>query len=255
RALEADQLARYHLARAIQRRRLLVGGLQAAAGLVALGYGWRWLIRASGSDQTPSAPAWPDGTPKPQPLPASAPPQGGGAAGRFRIYNVAPKLPVWDPAGWRLAVDGLVDKPLRLTWTELLKIPRTVLVRDFHCVTGWSVYHVTWEGVLLDDLLDYVGVQAGATHVKFHAYDNEYTDALSLGQARLPDVMVALLKDGQPLTQEEGQPLRLLVPQMFGYKSVKWLTRIELIDSAHIGFWERLGYSNDAWLRRDHPRV
>lgn len=121
-------------------------------------------------------------------------------------------------------------------------------MRDFHCVSGWSVYNVTWEGIPLAALLDQVGVASQATHVKFYSYDGVYTDALTLDQARLDDTFLTVFKDGKPLSQPEGAPIRLIMPRMFAYKSVKWLTRIELIDHAHVGFWERLGYAEDAWI-------
>src|SRR5215208_6208202 len=70
----------------------------------------------------------------------------------WRIYTVAATMPTFDRAQWRLDVDGLVDRPLRLTYDDLRGLPRTVEVRDFHCVTGWSVEDVRWTGVRLSDL-------------------------------------------------------------------------------------------------------
>ncbi len=76
-----------------------------------------------------------------------------------------------------------------------------------------------------------------------------YTDSLTLKQAGLDDVMVALLHDGKPIPSELGGPVRLIIPQMYAYKSVKWLIRIELIEETHIGYWEKRGYDNDAWIQ------
>lgn len=247
---QANPIAAYRLARAIQRRRLLTslitqGGLALAGMTVA---GW-WLKRQIAVRPTLaglSAP--PPAYALPTPDPRSDPPIGGGARGRFRIYNVAPQMPVFDPYTWRLEVSGLVRRPLSLAWEEVLELPRDVWVRDFHCVSGWSVYRVTWEGIRLASLLEQVGVLPTATHVKFVSYDGVYTDALTLAQALLDDTILALLKDGKPLSGPEGAPVRLVMPRMFAYKSVKWLTRIELIDEPHVGFWERLGYDEDAWI-------
>jgi sulfoxide reductase catalytic subunit YedY len=76
-----------------------------------------------------------------------------------------------------------------------------------------------------------------------------YTDTLGLEQvAGLDDVMVAVLMDGQPIPQKLGGPVRLVVPKMYAYKSVKWLQAIELINKEHIGYWELRGYDNDAWV-------
>ncbi|MDI4650213.1 molybdopterin-dependent oxidoreductase [Cohnella hashimotonis] len=186
--------------------------------------------------------------PAPQPLPDSANVIGGGAKGSFRLYTVTP-LPHFDSDTWRFTIDGLVDKPATWTWEQFLAIKRKVQVSDFHCVTGWSVYGNTWEGIPLAKLLEAAGVQASAQYVKFYSGDGEYTDALSLEQARMKDVLVAVLHDGKPIHRDYGGPVRLIVPGMYAYKSVKWLDRIELIDRPHIGYWEERGYDNDAWVK------
>ena len=260
-----NPVALYHKNRARERRREL---LSAAGGLLALGgvasLAW-WLKGPGGGYTALGMRATVTYDPLPEPGPLSSPPVGGGARGRFRIYNVARAPFFFNQDTWRLEVKGLVERPIALTWPEVEKLPRQVWVRDFHCVSGWSVYNVTWEGIPLAHLLDLAGVKPQATHVKFTSYDGVYTDALTLDQAYLNDTFVAVLKDGKPLTHDEGGPVRLIAARMFAYKSVKWLTGIELIDSEHIGFWERLGYDTDAWIPGapkagdlpplgDHPR-
>ncbi|WP_274654350.1 molybdopterin-dependent oxidoreductase [Paenibacillus humicola] len=187
-------------------------------------------------------------TPLPQPLPASAPPIGGGSTGTFRIYTVTP-IPKYNDTNWSFAIDGLVDNKMSWNWEQFVKLKRTVQVSDFHCVTGWSVYKNTWEGIPLKTLLQQAGVQSGATTVKFYSGDGVYTDALTLDQVnQMGDVMVAMLHDGKLIPSDLGGPVRLIVPKMYGYKSVKWLNRIELINEDHIGYWEERGYSVDAWV-------
>lgn len=186
-----------------------------------------------------------------KPVPVSDPPKGGGGKGRFRVYSVVEPLPSFDARTWQFTVTGLVEKPLTFTWEEFLALPRTVQVSNFHCVTGWSVYHVTWEGVTLSHLLEMAGVKAGATHVKLYSGDGVYTDAVPLDVARMPDVMAPYIMDGSPLPTALGGPVRLIIPQMYAYKSVKWLQGIELIPENHEGYWEVRGYPNDAWLRKE----
>lgn len=186
-------------------------------------------------------------TPAPAPLPQSSPPIGGGAQGNYRVYTVT-QIPAFSNENWTFAIDGLVDRRLSWNWAEFVKLPRTVQVSDFHCVTGWSVYRNTWEGLKLKDLLKQAGVSAAAKNVKFYSGDGVYTDSLTLDQANMDDVMVAVLLDGKPIPSDLGGPVRLIVPKMYGYKSVKWLNRIELIEDDHIGYWEQRGYSNDAWV-------
>nr|WP_144266580.1 molybdopterin-dependent oxidoreductase [Paenibacillus curdlanolyticus] len=187
--------------------------------------------------------------PAPIPLAASAPPTGGGAVGHFRVYTVTP-IPSFDNHNWSFTIDGLVDRKLSWNWEQFVKLKREVQVSDFHCVTGWSVYNNTWEGIPLKALLAEAGVQAAARTIKFYSGDGVYTDALTLEQAmvQMDDVIVAVLHDGKPIPSDLGGPVRLIVPAMYAYKSVKWLNRIELIADGHIGYWEQRGYDNDAWV-------
>jgi DMSO/TMAO reductase YedYZ molybdopterin-dependent catalytic subunit len=124
-----------------------------------------------------------------------------------------------------------------------------VVKRDFQCVTGWRVHDVEWRGVLLRDVLDRAQVQPSATHVKFISFDGEYTETLTLEQARRDDVLVAHTLENETLSSDHGGPVRLYVAPMYGYKSLKWLDRIEVTD--HLpdggGYWEHKGYDIDAW--------
>jgi DMSO/TMAO reductase YedYZ molybdopterin-dependent catalytic subunit len=121
-------------------------------------------------------------------------------------------------------------------------------------VTGWRVPSVHWSGVLLSDLLDEVGVKTTAKALTFTSFDGEYTDSLTLDQARRPDVLVATTMLGKPVTRDHGGPVRLYVAPMYGYKSVKWLGGITLVDAVEPGFWERNGYDIDAWVGRSNGR-
>ncbi|HTN81894.1 MAG TPA: molybdopterin-dependent oxidoreductase [Acidimicrobiales bacterium] len=175
-------------------------------------------------------------------------------AGRFRIYSVTGALPSETEAEYRLTVDGLVDTPATLTLPELRALPQTNLVRDFQCVTGWRVPGVPWQGVALSVLLDKVGVQPTASYLRLYSFDGEYTESLSLDQARRPDVIVAHTMQGQTVTREHGGPVRLYVAPMYGYKSLKWLQRIEVTDELDPGYWEQYGYDIDGWVGKSNGR-
>ncbi len=230
---------------------------------ITLGAAWRWLLPAGDRPPGNTAGDKPAGKlasfkdcnrldPPPAPAPQSAPPAGGGYQGQFHDYTVAP-IPCADNTSWRFSVGGLVDKPRVYRWEEFVALPRRVQVSDFHCVEGWSVKRITYEGISLAWLLDAAGVQPAARFVKFYSGDGVYTDALSLEQARLDDVMVALLIDGRPFPSDLGGPARLVIPRMHAYKAVKWLVAIELTDQPHKGYWEQRGYAVDAWV--DKPGV
>jgi len=174
--------------------------------------------------------------------------------GRFRIYTVTGSLPSRSHADYRLRVGGLVDQPFELTYDELVAMPATTLHRDFQCVTGWRVPNVEWKGVALGALLDRAGVQADATALRFHSFDGAYTESLTLAQARRPDVIVAYQLEGSDLSDEHGGPVRLYVAPMYGYKSCKWLDRIELTKHVEEGFWEVRGYDVDGWVGHSNGR-
>ncbi|HWR44140.1 molybdopterin-dependent oxidoreductase [Sporomusa sp.] len=186
--------------------------------------------------------------PLPVPSLGSVPPIGGGYKGNFEVFTVT-QIPCATSAGWQFRVFGLVDNPLTLTWTKFLDIPRQVQVSDFYCITGWTVTHCTFEGIPLSRLLTLAGLQPNAKYVKFYSSDGVYTSALSLEQALMKDVMVAVLIDGEAIPSDLGGPARLIIPQMYAYKGVKWLNAIELIQEPHIGYWESRGYANDAWVK------
>ncbi|HEX8802975.1 MAG TPA: molybdopterin-dependent oxidoreductase [Acidimicrobiales bacterium] len=174
--------------------------------------------------------------------------------GRFRIYSVVGHLPGRSTGEYRLTVDGLVDRPLELSYDDLLERPQTDLTRDFQCVTGWRVPDVPWRGVTLAALLDEAGVQAGATHVRIYSFDGVYTESLTLEQARRDDVIAAHRMMGGPVSREHGGPVRLYVAPMYGYKSLKWLERIEVVNTLVPGYWEELGYDVDAWVGGSNGR-
>ncbi len=175
--------------------------------------------------------------------------------GRFRIYSVTGSSPKRTTEEYRLRVDGLVERPADLSWQQLRRdLPQTRMTKDFQCVTGWRVEDVEWAGVLVRDLLDRSGVKPGATHLRFWSFDGTYTESLTLDQARRPDVLVAHEMLGQPVTRDHGGPVRLYVAPMYGYKSLKWLDRIEVVDHLTPGYWEDMGYDVDAWIGRSNGR-
>jgi len=167
---------------------------------------------------------------------------------RLRINTVEPRWSI-DLGAWRLRVDGLVARPLVFDYAALRRLPATRVVADFYCVEGWSVRDLEWVGVKLSTVLDLAEPLPEGRWVNFFTFPGVYRESLSLEQARMDDVILAYQLNGQPLPPENGWPLRLLVPQMYGYKSAKWLDRIEVIDRRQLGYWERRGWPPDPWIR------
>jgi DMSO/TMAO reductase YedYZ molybdopterin-dependent catalytic subunit len=172
----------------------------------------------------------------------------------WRYYTVTDSFPYRPPESYRLQVTGNVAHELALTTSDLRSRRRTALRADFQCVTGWRVRDVHWEGVRLADLLDEASPDVDQTAVQFVSYDGTYTESLTMAQARRPDVLVADTLDGQPIGRAHGGPVRLLVAPMYGYKSCKWLAEIRVTSRVVPGYWERLGYDQDAWVGRSNGR-
>ena len=172
--------------------------------------------------------------------------------GGWRIYTISGHMPVFDPAAWRLRIGGLVEQPTELTYDELRLLPRVDQVSNFHCVTGWSVKNVHWGGVRIADVLDRARPLGTGHALRFVSMEVPYVDYLTVSQASLHDVMLAYEMDGRPLPREHGAPVRLVIPEMYGYKNVKWLQGIDVVPHVEQGYWENLGYDRDAWVGRSN---
>jgi DMSO/TMAO reductase YedYZ molybdopterin-dependent catalytic subunit len=170
------------------------------------------------------------------------------AGGGFRFYSVVDSVRPRTPADYTLSVSGLVKAPRTFTFADLQALAQTRMTAEFHCVTGWTVPGVQWQGVVLADLLDRVGLDPAAKALRFRSFDGAYTESLTLAQARRRDVLVATGMLGGPIGHDHGGPVRLYVAPMYGYKSIKWLSGIEAVDRVVPGYWEVRGYDVDAWI-------
>lgn len=174
------------------------------------------------------------------------------SGGGWRIYNVAPPMPTFRPASYSLRIDGLVEHPTTLSWSQVAAMPGTEQISDFHCVTGWTVPRVHWEGIRPATITALVAPMPSARYVTFFSLEEPYVDQISLEQFRVKDVLVARHMDGHPLERIHGAPLRVVIPQMYGYKGVKWLSRIRFDAEAGLGYWEQRGYDVNAWVGRSN---
>jgi len=150
-------------------------------------------------------------------------------------------VPRFDPARWDFRITGLVEQPVRLTWEDFNRLPKSTVTSDFHCVTRWSRFDNHWQGVLFRDVLQLVKLKPGAAFVLVHA-EQGYTANVPLADLDRDNVLFATHHDGQPLTPDHGYPLRLIVPHLYAWKSVKWVRGLEFLDHDAPGFWEQNGY-------------
>ncbi len=160
-------------------------------------------------------------------------------------YGDVPRV---DTRAWSFQVTGLVERPLTVSYDELLRLPRKTVQCDIHCVTRWSRLDNTFEGVSVALLLERAGVKADATHCLVQA-EQGFTTNLPLADLDRPDNLIALKWGGDWLTPEHGWPARLLVPHLYLWKSAKWVRGFTLLDADVPGFWEQNGYHmhGDPW--------
>lgn len=151
---------------------------------------------------------------------------------------------------WAFTVQGLVDRPLTLSYAQFRNLPRVRVFADFHCVTNWSRLGNLWEGVSLPALLAEAGIQREAQFAVIGGFDDGWTTNLPLAELLAHEVVLADTHDGRPLDADHGGPVRLIVPRLFAWKSAKWVSRIELTRENRPGYWEQAGYHNlgDPWI-------
>lgn len=216
-------------------------GRAAFLGTIAVGIGGILLApRISGSVNGALARA------VPAPLRSVGPSKG------WRIYSVAPPMPIFDRERYVLSIQGLVARPMSLRWPEVAQLAGQEQVSDFHCVTGWSVRDVRWEGIRPSTIIELVRPRSSARYVTVFSLEEPYADQITMEQFQLADVMLARHMDGQPLKRVHGAPLRLVIPQMYGYKGVKWVSGLRFDAEPGLGYWEQRGYDVNAWVGRSN---
>ncbi len=167
----------------------------------------------------------------------------------FVIYRILGQ-PEVDISKWRFVISGLVEKEVSFTYDELKEMADMEYTSDFHCVTGWTVENVRWRGVSLRKLISMAkpkpDVEWGyVTCVDGYTTVIPYTDLIS------EKSILVLEMNGEPLTPEQGYPARIFIPHLYGWKSAKWVWKVELIDRYVDGYWEALGYHERGNVWRD----
>jgi DMSO/TMAO reductase YedYZ molybdopterin-dependent catalytic subunit len=175
---------------------------------------------------------------------SARPPPGQSVTEKWPVLHTG-AVPRSDLDTWTLRVFGEIGGPIELTYAELRALPRTEVVLDIHCVTGWSRLGTRFAGVSWRDLAELAPPLPAARYVVAHA-EHGYTANVPLATLARSDALLAWEADGEPLTPDHGWPLRLVVPGRYFWKSAKWLRALELTGDDRPGFWERRGYHNDA---------
>lgn len=175
-------------------------------------------------------------------------PPGQTATRKFPVVGEqAPSPEALDLDRWRLVIDGLVERPVTLSYPELLALPQGELVADIHCVTSWSHFGMRLQGVPLAVALGQAIPNPEARFVRFEAFSPRQHDTSLPLDLALADTWLIHSRDGEPLTPEHGWPLRTVTPSRYFYKSLKWVRRIEVLAADRLGYWEReSSYHNHA---------
>jgi DMSO/TMAO reductase YedYZ molybdopterin-dependent catalytic subunit len=181
-------------------------------------------------------------------------PPGQSLTNRFPVLHYGP-VPKFNPATWDFRIFGEVEEEKRWTWDEFNKLPRTQVAMDIHCVTKWSKFDTTWEGVSVKTLLDegLLKLKPAARYVLQHC-EYGFTVNIPLEVALQPNFLLATHFDGQPLDPDHGYPLRGVIGAIPGaeyktpylWKGGKWLRALEFLAQDRLGFWEQAGYHNEA---------
>ncbi len=159
---------------------------------------------------------------------------------RFPILHEG-EVPKYDMNQWNLRIFGLVDREISFSYEEIMAMPQTTVVCDIHCVTRWSRFDNQFTGVLFRDLLQLAGIEPQGKYVMLHG-DHGYSANIALQDLMGDDVVLAHSFAGEPLTEKHGWPLRLVIPHLYFWKSVKWLRGIEFMQENQPGFWEQNGF-------------
>ena len=181
------------------------------------------------------------------PSPARRLPPGQTRTHKWPVLDLGPQ-PVIVPESWKFTVGGAVRNRIAWDWASFMAQPQAELTSDIHCVTAWSRFDNTWRGVSTQHILNAVQPEPIARFVIVQGYDG-YTTNLPLARFSAANALVAHSWQGRPLTREHGGPARLVVPDLYFWKSAKWVRHLTFLDSDTPGYWEARGYHDegDPW--------
>lgn len=157
----------------------------------------------------------------------------------FPVLTYGP-TPIIKKEEWSLRVWGAA-KTRVFKWSEIMNLPQSDFHLDFHCVTRWSRLDMDWTGIKVTDFMKLVELDEKATHVMLHSF-GDYTTNLTLEEFIREDNFFAHTVFGEPLSEDHGGPMRVVVPHLYAWKSAKWISGLEFLDHEELGFWERNGY-------------
>ncbi|MFX0004705.1 MAG: sulfite oxidase-like oxidoreductase [Candidatus Hodarchaeota archaeon] len=170
---------------------------------------------------------------------------------RFPVLQKG-RIPNVDRETYILELDGEIENPMRFTLNELKKIQDKEIIADIHCVTSWSKYDTRWGGISFNKIFELVKPKATANYVEFFCADDGFTTTVPMEKLQAENTILALTYEGAPIPEKHGGPVRPIIPNLYFYKSAKWVLKITFLKEDRLGYWERGGYSNkaDPWKQQ-----
>lgn len=147
---------------------------------------------------------------------------------------------------YKLQIEGEIEYPRTFSLDELNKLKDKEILADIHCVTTWSKFDTRWGGLSFTKLLDLVKPRTTANFVEFYCADKGFTTTVPIERIQVDNALLALTYEGIPIDDKHGGPVRVVIPDLYFYKSAKWLAKITFLEKDRLGYWERRGYSNKA---------
>lgn len=164
---------------------------------------------------------------------------------RFPVLQKG-RIPYIDRENYVLEVEGEVENPMKFTLSELKQLQDKQIAVDIHCVTSWSKFDTNWGGISFKKLFNLLKPTEDAKFVEFLCADEGFTTTVPIERLKVDNTLLALTYEGEPLNDKHGGPVRPIIPNLYFYKSAKWVVKITFLKEDRLGYWEQGGYSNKA---------
>jgi DMSO/TMAO reductase YedYZ molybdopterin-dependent catalytic subunit len=164
---------------------------------------------------------------------------------RFPVLQKG-RIPHIERENYSLKINGEVQNPINFTLQELINLQDKEIITDIHCVTSWSKYDTKWGGISFNKLFDIIKPKDTAKYVEFLCADDNFTTTVPIERLKADNTILALNYEGNSINDDHGGPVRPIIPDLYFYKSAKWVQKITFLEQDKLGYWERAGYSNKA---------
>ncbi|MFX1384964.1 MAG: molybdopterin-dependent oxidoreductase [Promethearchaeota archaeon] len=151
-----------------------------------------------------------------------------------------------DRESYKLQIDGEVENASTFSLQELINLQNKKIVADIHCVTSWSKFDTKWGGISFQKLFSVVKPKKTARFIEFYCADSGFTTTVPIERLKTDNTILALTYEGESINDKHGGPVRPIIPDLYFYKSAKWVVKITFLKEDRLGYWERGGYSNKA---------